>query len=294
MKSLKRVSLGAIGACTLLSGTAFAQQLPTPLGLASQLDLECHAAQGPPVAANLFIRQLNPVLQGKLPNQVAQLGALEDVCVPVAKNQQMPGPNAFNIARWVDLACYEASAPAVDVKVQLEHLNPVLAGLPDEVVKLKKLEQVCVPVKKNNVNPPAAVHAIVRHFDFACYELEQPTQDVQFPLGLSHLNPVIQGMNLPNRAVRMRQANQLCVPVGKSNQAIPQTALQFISWIDFLKYNLTPLNAASVPAYQAPIPLVLTHLNPLFANVPSFATVLQAPLKLLVPVAKNGVFPPND
>lgn len=294
MISLKRASIGAAGACALFSGTAFAQQLPTPLGLASQLDLECHAAQGPAPVAGVFLRQLNPVLQGHLPNQVAQIGPLEDVCVPVAKNQQIPGPNAFNIARWVDLACYDATAPQVDVKVHLSHLNPVLGALPDEDVTIKKLTQFCAPVKKNNVNPPPAVHAIVKHFDFACYELEQPTQDVNFPLGLSHLNPVIQGMNLQNRAVRMRRAPQLCVPVGKGNQAIPPAALQYISWLDFLRYNLTPLNAASVPAYNAPIPLVLTHLNPMFANAPPFATVLQAPLKLLVPVAKNNVLPPND
>jgi hypothetical protein len=117
---------------------------------------------------------------------------------------------------------------------------------------------------------------------------------VNFSLGLSHLNPVIQGMNLQNRAVKMRRAKQLCVPVGKGNQAIPPVALQYISWLDFLRYELTPLNAASVAAYNAPIPLVLTHLNPMFANAPPFATVLQAPLKLLVPVAKNNVLPPND
>ena len=294
MNSLNRVALGATFACASFSGTAAAQQLPTPLGLASQLDLECHAAQGPAPVQSLFLRQLNPVLQGKLPNQVAQIGALEDVCVPVAKNNQIPGPNAFSIARWVDLACYDASAPLVDVKVHLSHLNPVLANLPNEVVTLKKLDQFCAPVKKNNVNPPPAVHAIVKHFDFACYELEEPTQNVQFPLMLSHLNPVIQGMNLPNRAVRMQRAKQLCVPVAKNNQPVPQPALSFISWLDFLRYDVTPLAPAAVPAYQAPIPLVLTHLNPLFTNAPSFATVLQAPLKLLVPVAKNNVLPPND
>jgi hypothetical protein len=293
MKLLKHVSLAAVAASTLVTGTAFAQQLPTPFALASQLDLECHKAQGPAPVQNLFIRQLNPVLQGHLPNQAAQIGALEDVCVPVAKNNQIPGPNAFNIARWVDLACYDAKAPPVNDSVHLDHLNPVLANLPDENVTIKQLEQVCVPVKKNNVNPPAAVHAIVRHFDFACYELQEPTQDVQFPLSLSHLNPVIQNMNLPNRAVRMRTAKQLCVPIGKNAQPVPEPALSFISWLDFLKYDLTPFNQAAVPAYQQPIPLVLTHLNPLFANAPSFATVLQAPLKLLVPVAKNNVLPPN-
>ncbi len=274
-------------------GTASAQQLPSPLALSSQLDLECHTAQGPAPAPGVWIRQLNPVLQGHLPNQQAQLGMLEDVCVPVAKNNQIPGPNTLPIARWVDLACYEASAPPVNVDVLLSHLNPVLGALPNEKVKITQLDQLCVPVKKNNVEPPPAVSALVRHFDFACYQLSEPTTDVAFPLQLSHLNPVIRDMNLADRNVRMRRANQLCVPVGKANQPIPPPAQNLVQWIDFLRYNVTPLTPAAVPAINAPIPLLLTHLNPLFANAPPFFTVLQSPLKLLVPVAKNNVLPPN-
>ncbi len=284
------------GQANSLAGTAYAQDpadLPTPFSLVSQLDLECHDAYGAPPAPSVWLRQLNPVLQDVLPNQQATLGKLEDVCVPVAKNQQVPSPDALAIARWVDLACYEASAPPVDVDVELSHLNPVLAGLPDELVKLVQLKQLCVPVRKNDSTIPPQVRAIVRHLDLACYELEEPTPDVELPLLLSHLNPVIRDMNLPDRPVKMRRARQLCVPVGKGDQAIPAPALQRVRWVDFLKYRLTPFNADAVPAVQMPIPLTLTHLNPLFDDRPPFATVLQAPLKLLVPVAKNGVLPPN-
>jgi hypothetical protein len=284
---------GALVAAVAGALPAAAQQLPTPFSLASQLDLECHSAEGPPPAASVFIRQLNPVLQDHLPNQQVQLGPLEDVCVPVAKNKQVPTPDALNVARWVDLACYEASAPPVDVDVNLSHLNPVLAGLPDEDVKLVQVEQLCVPVRKNNAEIPQAVLGLVRHFDFACYRLEEPTEDVNFPLTLTHENPVIRALDLDDREVRMRRARQLCVPVGKNAQPIPQQALARARWLDFLRYTLTPATAAAIPAYQQPIPLWLTHLNPLFAEVPGFNTVLHAPLKLLVPVAKDGVLPPG-
>jgi hypothetical protein len=283
----------AVAGSFALAGNAAAQQLPTPFALASQLDLECHAAVGPAPAANLFIRQLNPVLQDSLPDQQIVLGPLEDVCVPVEKNGQTPGPLALPIARFVDLACYKAHAAPVDVDVDLTHLNPVLAALPDEHVTIKELEQLCVPVRKNNAEIPPAVKEIVRHFDFACYSLEEPTSSADTPLWLSHLNPVIQDMELPDRHVVMRRARQLCVPVGKNAQPLPPAASQLVRWVDFLKYNLTPFNANAIPAIQAPIPLGLTHLNPLFEGAPQFFTVLQAPLKLLVPVAKDGVFPPN-
>src|SRR5512144_495710 len=134
----RRIGLSALTACLGLCATAAAtaQELPSPLGLSSRLDLECHAAQGPAPAAGVWLRQLNPVLQGHLPDQQVQLGALEDVCVPVAKNQQIPPPNAFSIARWLDLACFDAHAAPVNVDVKLSHLNPVLAALPNETVKL--------------------------------------------------------------------------------------------------------------------------------------------------------------
>lgn len=109
-----------------------------------------------------MIRQLNPVLQNRLPNQVAKLGAFEDVCVPVAKNRQVPGPGVLPIARRVDLACYQASAAPVDVAVDLSHLNPVLSGLPDEAVKLVALERLCVPVRK--VRRAAAAPSYPRPF----------------------------------------------------------------------------------------------------------------------------------
>lgn len=292
-----RRSFAGIG--VIFSSGALAQQPPTPLSLASQLDLECHRAEGPALDTELGIRQLNPELQGLLPDQMTQLGALEEVCVPVAKDGNVPTADVLPLAKWLDLACYEATAPAVDVDVDLSHLNPVLANLPDESVKLIQLEQVCLPVAKRDPaapdgpTPPQWVRKFVKYLDFACYSFEQSTSDVDFSLDLSHLNPVIRQMGLDDRQIRLRQAHELCVPIRKENQEIPDVVLQRLRWIDFLKYKLTPENEDAIPAFEQPITLELKHVNPIFDDLPGFQTELHAPLQLLVPVAKNGSFPPD-
>jgi hypothetical protein len=280
----------AIGAVVLLcaaSAPALAQVPPSPYAIVSQLDFECRPAAGPPVAANLFVRQLNPVLQGRIPNQWVPLGPLEEVCVPVAKNGQIPGPAARAFIQWMDLACYQAQSADPDVDVVLSHLNPVLAGLPDESVEIGPLEQICVPVRKNDSVLPPAVEAMVEHVDVGCYHVE-PTEDADRTLVLSHLNPVIRAMGLPNRTVEVHRAHQLCVPIAKNQQPVPPGVLDYVEWMDFLKYRIVP--EGPIP----PLPLVLTHLNPLFANVASFFTVLQPErLRLMVPVAKDGHLPPG-
>ena len=275
-----------------LAGSAQAQDppdnLPSPFALASSLDLECRPAQGLPPAPGLIVRQLNPVLQPQIPPQQAQLGPLNEVCVPVAKNGQIPPPSALAINRWVDLACYDAAADSIGIEVKVSHLNPQLAGLPDETVKIVKLEQVCLPVMKNNVEPPPAIKAMVRHFDFGCYALEEPTIDPDQTLVLSHLNPVIQQMNLPNRTVEMKRAHQLCVPISKNNQPVPPAVRQFVEWIDFLKYRVVP----ELP--PAVLPLWLSHLNPLYADQEAFFTALTPDrVRLMVPIAKDGHLPPG-
>jgi hypothetical protein len=189
-----------------------------------------------------------------------------------------------------DLACYRAAAPPVDVDVTLSHLNPVLAGLPDEDVHLVNLAQLCVPVSKNNNTPPPAIKQIVEHLDVACYELAEATPSADRTLVLSHLNPVIKAMQLPNRVVEMKRAKQLCVPVAKNNQPVPPGVRDIVQWVDFLKYRIDVVQAA-VP----PLPLWLTHLNPLFAGVPPFPVMLaNQELRLMVPVAKDGQLPPGQ
>ena len=281
-------SLGSLIVVTGLLHTLSAHaQGPTPFELASQLDFECRSAQGAPPAAELGIRQLNPVLQGVLPNQKTKLGALEEVCVPVAKNNNIPTEPARSVIRGIDLACYKAEAAPVDVQVVTTHLNPVFSQLPPEVVHLIQLQQVCVPVAKNGVIPPEPMLSVIRHMDFGCYGLEQPTSDANTNVLLSHLNPVLIQQGLPSHVVQMERAHQLCVPIGKNQEPIPAPVQNLVRWVDFLKYRATP----AVPL--APWPLTLRHLNPLFVEQQPFNVTLFGPPRLLVPVAKNGFIPPG-
>jgi hypothetical protein len=287
---MSKTAIGAVVslcAVTAASAPALAQVPPSPYAIVSQLDFECRPAEGAAVVANLFVRQLNPVLQGRIPNQVVPVGALEEVCVPVAKNGQIPGPAARAFIEWMDLACYRAQSPDPDVDVVLSHLNPVLAGLPDEAVEIGPLEQICVPVRKNNSVLPVPVRHMVEHLDLGCYAIE-PTADADRTLLLTHLNPVIRAMGLPDRVVDVRRAHQLCVPIAKNAQPVPEEVRDYIEWMDFLKYRVVP--AAPIPA----LPLWLTHLNPLFAGAAPFFTVLQPErVRLMVPVAKDGHEPPG-
>jgi hypothetical protein len=288
LATLVAASAGTIVAA---AGSASAQQPPTPLGFVSQLDFECRpTTESPPPVPAILIRQLNPVLKDKIPNQVAALGPLEQMCVPVAKNGVIPTQPARAFIQWSDVACYKATNPMpVDVDLKLTHLNPVLAALPDEFVRVKQLEQVCVPVRKNASEFPPAVRQLVSRLDLACYGLEEPTSSADRPLGLSHLNPVIDAFNFPNRGVIMRRARQLCVPVAKNNEVAPPGVTDIVEWADFLKYRVDVVQGAG-PAF----PLWLTHLNPLFQGIPPFpVTLFPEEVRLMVPVAKNDHIPPG-
>ena len=135
---------------------------------------------------------------------------------------------------------------------------------------------------------------IVRHVDTACYRLEEPTSSADTALDLSHLNPVIRAMNLPDRKVEMKRAHRLCVPIGKGQEQIPDIVRERVEWIDFLQYIITPQTAVDVGPFQAPIPLWLHHMNPLFVEQPPFFVALTPTLNLMVPVAKDDTLPPQD
>jgi hypothetical protein len=106
-------------------------------------------------------------------------------------------------------------------------------------------------------------------------------------VGLSQLNPQLMGIP-PHPMTLEGSRRQLCVPVRKNAQAIPQAILDLIRWIDLEKFP------AVANVVIAPVAVQLRHLNPLFVNLPPVPVVLQTANSLMVPVAKNGVFPPND
>ena len=278
--------VGGLG--TLAAPThAHAQALPTPSQLISGLDLECYRTPGPSLDITLNLTHLNPVLlaMGAGTHQVT-IRELAQTCVPVRKNNGGPVAAAFPFVRQVDFACYrlEAAPLANPVPLALTHLNPVLANLPQHQVVLRRPAQLCLPVGKNGVLPPPAVLALVQYIDLECYEADGAHP--QFGVGLTQLNPQLLGI-LPHPMALTQAPRQLCVPVRKGQQQIPEQILNIVRWIDLEKF------AAVQPVQIAPVPVELNHLNPMFDHQPAVDVVLETANSLMVPVRKNNGFPPN-
>jgi hypothetical protein len=280
-------SLLVLGA--VASGEAGAQGLPPPATLVSSLDLECYKTAGPALNQQLTLTHLNPVLiaHGLQPHQVV-VRDLAQTCVPVRKNNAVLPPAAAAIVSQVDLACYNIDANPLPMAqpLALTHLNPVLAGLPVHQVTLTRPRQLCVPVAKNNVLPPDNVLAFVRYVDLECYDTD-PGAHPAFNVLLDQLNPQLQG--IPDHWMSLTDSpRQLCVPVRKNNQAIPQDVLSRLQWLDLERFRATPTVTI------APVNLWLRHLNPLFAGLPQVNVTLDEARGLMVPVAKDGAMPPAD
>jgi hypothetical protein len=288
-RALMAAFVGLFGALAGTANDAHAQALPSPKALVSGLDLECYRTPGPALDIDVNLSHLNPVLQAiGLPAHQVRIKELAQTCVPVRKNNAWPAPGALPFIRHIDFACYrvEADPLPAPVPINLTHLNPVLANLPQHQVTLERPAQLCVPVAKNGILPPPEILAFVRFVDLECYQTD-PLPHPQFAVGLSQLNPQLAGI-APHPMTLDSQPRQLCVPVRKNAQFIPPQFLNIIQWIDLEKFSANPV------VNIAPVNLTLQHLNPLFANLPWVPVVLQQANGLMVPVAKNGAIPPND
>lgn len=268
-----------------LSSTSSAQTLPDPHTFVSNLDLECWQTTAyTPQFAAILTHHLNPVLAG-LPDEYVTLGTRQQLCSPVAKNGVIPPSTVLPFIQYVDLSCYGITGINVNKPLNLTQLNPVLAGLPPQNVVMTTPQQLCVPVIKDGMNPPATVLALVKYIDLKCYAITPPVP-ANFPLTLTQLDPLLASM--PAQKVTMQNNRQLCVPVQKDNQVIPSSVLSIVQWIDLEKYDLT------LSGSTTPFSLSLNHINPLLTSLPTEQTSLNQPLQLAVPVAKNGVIPPSS
>lgn len=258
---------------------------PSPLRFASFLDLECFPTEPyQPPDTVVVTRHLNPVL-AELPEEVTRLGVREELCVPIAKNDLFPPSEVFPFIRFVDLSCYRIEGKQVDFPLRLDHLNPLLAEhLPPHEVAILFPVQLCVPVMKNGVTPPDEVRRVVSFIDLKCY-VEKPQEPVGLDLRLTHLNPVL--AQLPPHPATLVANRELCVPVQKQDEPIPEDVLKVVRWIDLEKYDIR-----TEPLRQ-PITLTINHLNPLLAHLPTEKVTLFQSRHLMVPVAKNGLFPPE-
>jgi hypothetical protein len=265
------------------------QALPTPAQFTQFLDVRCYQIPNqPPINVPLRLDHLNPVLvhMGLPPEQVV-LGAPQDLCVPVQKNNFAPTQNVLPFIQFVDWKCYGIKGPALNLPLHLDHLNPVIKGLfgPGDDVIVREPQQLCVPIAKNGKLPPAAVRHLVESLDVKCYRVDS-TQHVSGILALKHLNPLFAPLPPENTTV-VGPPIQLCVPVAKNAVTPPADVLPIIQYSDVLCYPLigNPLNAQ----------LRLSHLNPVLIgmHLPDENVFVGNSDKLCVPVAKNGNFPPT-
>jgi hypothetical protein len=261
--------------------------LPSPLRFVSNLDLECFRTTPytpPRLPAPITLSHLNPVLAQQPAWQIDSIDTRDQLCTPVAKNGVIPPPGVLEFVQFVDLSCYRISGRSLDDTLVLDHLNPVLSHLPRKKVAVLEPEQLCLPVVKNDSVPPAEVLRLVRYIDLVCYR-ETPQVAMNESLKLTQLNKELS--LLPTAEVRVDANRQLCVPVRKNNQDIPDDVLRIVRWIDLEKYDL---RAAAIPTFT----LKLRHINPLMERLPTEEATITGRDQLALPVAKNGVFPPPD
>jgi hypothetical protein len=288
LAALIALLVGALGTGAAASAPAQAPApaaLVSPLQFVSYLDLECFATEPyQPPDTVIVTRHLNPVL-ADLPEEETRLGVREELCVPVAKDDLFPPPDVLPFIEWVDLACYRIEGQEVHVPLRLDHLNPLLAEqFPTREVAILFPTQLCVPVMKNGVKPPEEVRRLVSYIDLKCY-LEEPPEPLNLDLTLTHLNPVLTDRLRPHHAF-VHENRELCVPVQKNDEPIPDDVLDIVRWIDLEKYLI------ETERLSRPITLTLDHLNPLLADLPTEKVTLTQARHLMVPVAKNGELPP--
>ncbi|MEO3814407.1 hypothetical protein ABGB17_35880 [Sphaerisporangium sp. B11E5] len=263
---------------------ATALAVPNPKDFVSYLDLECFRTNlYQPPATTLTLRHLNPVLSS-LPIETVTLGPREQLCTPVAKNNNIPPNSVLDFIRFVDLACYRIGGTTAGVPLTLHQLNPLLLDVPRQQVTLGVSQHLCVPVLKNNVVPPADILAFISHIDLRCYGIT--SAPMNRALNLTQLNRVVAAQIRP-RDVRVTDARQLCVPVQKRGDEIPDEVLRVIQWIDLEKYDVIS------PTTTPTVSLTLQHINPVLRGLPIERATLTVPSQLAVPVAKNGQFPPG-
>jgi hypothetical protein len=276
----------AILAVTFIAApSAAALALPRPKEFVSYLDLECFKTNPyQPPATTLMVRHLNPVLS-HLPVETVTLGTREQLCVPVAKNEKIPPNTVLDFIRFVDLSCYRITGTQAGTTLALHQLNPLLTDVPRQEIHMGTPQQLCVPVLKGNLLPPAEVMAFIRHIDLMCYEIRS-SAPMNRALNLRQLNRVIADQIRP-MDVRVTEARQLCVPVQKRGDDIPRSVLEIVQWIDLEKYDVIPATATPI------VTVALRHLNPVLGHLPTERATLVGRSQLAVPVAKNGMFPPG-
>ncbi|MDF5754389.1 hypothetical protein [Spongiactinospora sp. TRM90649] len=123
----------------------------------SHIDLKCYGiTPNNPLNQGLNLTQLNPVIARAIQPRDVRVVNARQLCVPVQKRGDEIPPEILRVVQWIDLEKYDVvSASAVpSVSLTLQHVNPVLRGLPVERATLLGRSQLALPVAKNGSFPP--------------------------------------------------------------------------------------------------------------------------------------------
>lgn len=133
--------------------------------------------------------------------------------------------------------------------------------------------------------PSHARAQIAPWVDLKCYGISGDPLGVQ--LNLTHLNPLFRQLGLLDESVVVQDPQQLCVPVAKNDVTPPPDVLSIVQDLDLKCYAITgdPLG----------LQLRLDHINPVLQRLalPFEVVTVLDPVKLCVPVAKNGKITPQ-
>jgi hypothetical protein len=196
----------------------------TSLPFIQYVDFACYRLETAAlqVQPTINLRHLNPVL-GTLPGHDVKMVQADELCLPVAKNNQLPPTTEIlDLIRFLDLECYKVTEAQIhpDFAVTLRQLNPLLTSILPHTMRLTSSpRKLCVPVRKNQQVIPDASLNIIRWVDLERFPALQPIQINPVVLTLRHLNPLFS--TLPQVQVVLQRAIALMVPVAKNGQTPP-------------------------------------------------------------------------
>jgi hypothetical protein len=269
---------------SLLPAALSAQPFPPVADIVSHIDQHCYRMPPQhPVGIPLTLSHLNPIfVQAGLPKQDVVLNDPQELCVPVQKEDEEPPTAVLKVVRWLDWECFGITGPSLDFHLLITQLNPVIQHLlgPRDDLIVREPQQLCVPVAKNGVNPPDEVIRLIEHLDVECFRV-----DARNPVGgqtirLTHQNPLLEDLPSEVDTILPPRAIQLCVPVAKKGDQLPDDILPYVQLTDVLCYNLD-----SPPLSQL---IKLSQLNPVLVDqIPQIEVGPFTSRKLCVPVTKR-------
>ncbi|WP_370947785.1 hypothetical protein AB5J62_09560 [Amycolatopsis sp. cg5] len=196
---------------------------PVVVDLVQFVDLSCYQVRSIGVESKLKLTHLNPVVTAMgVPSTEVMVGGTDQLCLPVVKNGKFPPDWVRQFVQYLDLKC-SVIFPAAPLGIQLtlSHLNPVLANLPKQQVKVNEARRLCVPVQKNDQKIPSDILDVIQWVDLEKFDVTPgPTPGpIALTLDLTHLNPLMSAW--PRERAVLGGPTQLGLPVAKNGKIPP-------------------------------------------------------------------------